>query len=105
MTPTFDSDFSGPDQVALVAHEDDGKVFGLAGASERDTELRGGVEAGAVGDRVDDDISTPHLQTVVLRGAVLPLLRGRETWTQRRRERNILIYFKSRFKEPIVLLI
>lgn len=85
MTPTFHSDFSGPDQVALVAHEDDGKVFGLAGTSQRNTELGGGVEAGAVGDGVDDDVSTPNLQTIVLRGVVLPLLTGTETWTQRRR--------------------
>lgn len=76
MTPTFHSNFSGPDQVALVAHEDDGNVFGLAGASQRDAELRGGVEAVAVGDGVNDDISTPNLQTVVLRGVVLPLLTG-----------------------------
>lgn len=93
MTPTFHSDFSGPDQVALVAHKDDGKVFGLAGASQRDTELSGGVEAGAVGDGVDDDVSTPDLQTVFLRGDVVLLLTGRETWTQRRRERNIYQYF------------
>lgn len=94
MTLTFHSNLSGPDQVALVTHEDDGNVFGLASASQRDTELRGRVEAGAVGDGVNNDISTPNLQTVVLRGGVLPLLTGRETWTQRRRDRDIKKYDK-----------
>lgn len=32
-TLTLHGDLSGPDQVTLVAHEDDGNVFGLAGAS------------------------------------------------------------------------
>lgn len=79
MPHTFHSNFSGPDQVALVAHEDDGKVFCLAGASQCDTELGSRVEAGSVGDGVDNDVSTPHLQAVFLRGAVLPLLTGSET--------------------------
>lgn len=81
LTLTFYSNFSGPDQVALVAHEDDGKVFGLAGTPQRDTELRGGVEAGAVRDGVHDDVSTPNLQTVDLRGVVLRLLTGRDRFT------------------------
>lgn len=88
---TFYSDFSGPDQVTLVAHEDDGKVFGLAGASQRDTELRGRIEAGAVRDGVHDDVSTPNLQTVDLRGVVLRLLTGRDTRTQTRRDRLTLL--------------
>lgn len=96
LTPTFHSNFSGPDQVALVAHKDDGNVFGLAGASQRDAEFRGGVEAGAVRDGVNNDISAPDLQTVVLRGVVLPLLAGGGTWTKRRRDRpSVVQFFKA----------
>lgn len=42
---TFHGNFSGPDQVALVSHEDDGKVFGLAGAPQRDAELSSRIKA------------------------------------------------------------
>lgn len=81
MTPTFHGNFSGPDQVAFVAHEDDGNVFGLACASQCDAELRGRVEAGAVGDGVNNDIGAPDVKAVVLGGDVLPLLTGGGTET------------------------
>lgn len=89
LTITFHSNFSGSDQVALVAHEDDGNVFGLAGASQGDAELRGRVKAGAVSDGINNDISTPNLQTGILRGAVLSLQIGRQTRTQRRTDGSI----------------
>lgn len=69
MTLTLHSDLSGPDQVTLIAHKDDGNVFCLADAAQGDAELGSGVEAGAVSHGIHDDVRVPNLQTVFLRGA------------------------------------
>lgn len=69
LTLTLHSDLSGPDQVTLIAHEDDGNVFCLSDASQGDAELGSGVEAGAVGHGIHNNVRVPNLQTVFLRGA------------------------------------
>lgn len=62
---TLAADFPGPDEVALVPHQDDWRVW--LGLPEEEAELGGAMEAPSVGHREDEDAHVALQRGQVLR--------------------------------------